>query len=289
MPRGRLLQKTPSPALVLGAIASVQFASAIAAHGLFHRVGPGGAALLRLGAAAILMLALSRPRVRGRSRKQWLPVVGLGLAIGAMNVCFYHAIARIPLGIAVTIEFIGPLAVGLAGSRRRRDLLWVVLAVAGIVALAHGSAHHLNLLGVMFAVIAGAMWACYILFQSRLGQVFTDGSGLALATGVAALVALPDGLIEGGSSLFVPGTLAIGVLVGFMGTLIPSTFELEALRRIRTGTFGILMSLEPALAAIAGLLVLSQHLSARELLGILLVIIASLGTALNSPTPVLDP
>jgi inner membrane transporter RhtA len=206
-----------------------------------------------------------------------------------MNVSFYHAIARIPLGIAVTIEFIGPLAVGIAGSRRPRDLLWVALAIGGILSLAHGSAHHLNLLGVMFAGIAGGMWACYILLQSRLGKVFGDASGLALATLVAALVSLPDGLIEGGSKLLVPSTLLVGLAVGVLGTLVPSTFELEALRRIKPSVFGILMSLEPALAAIAGLIVLSQHLSARELIGIVLVIIASLGTALNSPTPVLDP
>jgi inner membrane transporter RhtA len=274
---------------VLGAIASVQFASATAADELFHRVGPGGAAFLRLLPAALVMLALSRPRVLGRARREWLPVLGLGLAIGAMNVCFYHSIARIPLGIAVTIEFVGPLAVGLAGSRRPRDLLWAALAVAGIVALAHGSAHHLSLIGVMFAALAGSMWACYILFQSRLGQVFSDNSGLALATGVAALVALPDGAIEGGSHLFVPSTLAIGFVIGLLGTLIPSTFELEALRRIRTSTFGILMSLEPAMAALAGLIVLSQGLSVREAVGIVLVIAASLGTARSSPTPVLDP
>jgi inner membrane transporter RhtA len=288
MPRTGLLSKAPSPFLVLGAIASVQFASAIA-DTQFHKVGAGGAALLRLGSAAILLMAILRPKLRGRSRQEWLPAIGLGVAIGAMNVSFYHAIARIPLGVAVTIEFIGPLAVGIAGSRRPRDVVWVLLAVGGILSLAHGSAHHLNLLGVIFAAIAGCMWAGYILLQSRLGKVFIDASGLALATMVAALVALPDGLIEGGTRLLVPSTLLLGVAIGVLGTIVPSTFELEALRRIKPSVFGILMSLEPAMAALAGLIVLSQHLSARELIGIVLVVVASLGTALSSPTPVIDP
>jgi inner membrane transporter RhtA len=275
---GDLLARVPSPALVLGAIASVQFGSAIAAT-LFARVGPGGAVLLRLVSASIVLLALWRPRLRGRTRRELVLAVMFGIVLAGMNLSFYQALARIPLGVAVTIEFVGPLAVAVSGSRRLLDLVWVMLAAVGILALTHVGAHGLNALGVAFALIAACLWAAYILLNARVGQAFERGTGLALAMLVASVVALPAGVIDGGTRILEPRTLAVGAAVGMLSSAIPYSLELEALRRIAASVFGVLMSLEPAMAALAGLLVLGQGLSARALVGIALVIAASVGAS----------
>jgi inner membrane transporter RhtA len=276
-----LLARAPSPALVLGAIASVQFGSAIAAT-LFRRVGPGGAVLLRLVSATIVLLLVWRPRLRGRPREQVIIAVVFGVVLAAMNLTFYHAIHRIPLGIAVTLEFIGPLGVAIAGSRRPLDALWVVLAALGILALARGTAHGLDLLGVVLALLAGCFWASYILINARVGRAFEGGTGLAAAMCVASLLALPVGAVEGGAHLLAPRSLALGTAVGMLSSAIPYSFEIEALRRIDTAVFGVLMSLEPGMAAIAGLLVLGQGLSARAVAGIALVVAASIGASRRS-------
>ena len=272
------LARVPSPALVVGGIASVQFGAALAAT-LFARIGPGGAVLLRLASACIVLLVLWRPRVRAMGRRQLALAALFGLVLAAMNVTFYQALARIPLGIAVTLEFAGPLAVGVVGSRRRLDFLWVALAVVGIVALTHGDTHGLDGLGVAFALIAAAAWGAYILVNARLGQAFADGTGLALAMCVAALLAMPVGIAQGGAHLLAPHNLALGAAVGLLSSAIPYSLELEALRRIAAAVFGVLMSLEPAMAALAGFLVLHQGLSARELAGIALVVSASVGAS----------
>ncbi len=273
-----LLARAPSPALVIGGIASVQFGSALAAT-LFARIGPGGAVLLRLVSATIVLALIWRPRLRARSRRELALAALFGLVLATMNLSFYHALDRIPLGIAVTIEFVGPLTVAVAGSRARLHLLWVTLAAAGILALMHGDAHGLNALGVVFALIAACMWGLYILVNARVGRAFDDGAGLALAMCVASLVALPDGLIEGATKLLEPHSLALGAAVGMLSSAIPYSFEMEALRRIATNVFGVLMSIEPAMAALAGFLVLGQNLSRRELLGIGLVVLASIGAS----------
>jgi inner membrane transporter RhtA len=264
--------------LVLSAITSVQFGSALAAT-LFARLGPGGAVLLRLLSATIVVLALWRPRLRGRPPRELLLAVAFGLVLAGMNVTFYHAIHRIPLGIAVTIEFVGPLAVAVAGSRRRIDLLWVALAGAGILALTRGGAHGLDALGVLLALVAGGFWGIYILLNARVGQAFERGTGLALAMCVASLVTLPVGLVEGGTHLLEPRSLALGAAVGMLSSAIPYSFEIEALRRIAVPVFGVLMSLEPGMAAIAGLIVLGQGLGARAVVGIALVVVASIGAS----------
>jgi inner membrane transporter RhtA len=285
-PRPGLLVRAPSGALVLGAIASVQFGAAIAAT-LFARVGPAGAVLLRLVTATIVLLAVWRPRVRGRTRRGLLLAGTFGLVLGFMNLSFYEAIHRIPLGVAVTLEFVGPLAVALAGSRRLLDLLWVVLAAAGIVALTNGGVHHLNGLGVALALTAGALWAAYILVNARVGRAFEGGTGLALAMCVATVVILPFGIGQAGSHLFEAHALALGAAVGLLSSAIPYSFELEALRRIKPSVFGVLMSIEPAMAALAGFIVLGQSLGARALFGIALVVTASVGAARRTPeTPV---
>jgi inner membrane transporter RhtA len=264
--------------LVVGAIASVQFGAAIAAT-LFDRVGPAGTVLLRLAFGSLVLLLAWRPRLAGRSARELALAAVFGLVLGAMNLSFYAALQRVPLGIAVSLEFVGPLTVALLGSRRGLDLLWVALAALGIVALTRGDAHALNGLGVALALLAGVFWGAYILLNARLGRVFPGGTGLALAMCVATLVAVPPGLVEGGSHLLDGESLLAGAAVGLLSSAIPYSFEVEALRRIATSVFGVLMSLEPGFAALAGLLVLGQHLSARVLAGIALVILASVGAS----------
>ncbi len=278
------LTRTPSPVLILGAIASVQFGAALATT-LFARTGPGGVVLLRLVTATVVLLAVWRPALRSRTRRDLLLAGLFGLVLAAMNATFYEAIARIPLGIGVTIEFVGPLAVAVAGSRRRLDLVWVALAAAGIVALMHGSGRGLDALGVIFALIAGAMWAAYIILNARVGRAFEHGSGLAIAMCVASLAAMPLGIAQGGGQLVQPHALAVGAAVGLLSSAIPYTLEMEALRRIATRVFGVLMSLEPAMAALAGFIVVGQALSGRELAGIALVVLASVGASRSARQP----
>jgi inner membrane transporter RhtA len=276
-----LLARTPPVALVLGGIASVQFGSAIAAT-LFKTIGPGGAVLLRLVSASVVLMLVWRPSVRGRTRREYVLAAAFGVVLAGMNLSFYTALHRIPLGIAVTFEFVGPLAVAVSGSRRAIDVLWVILAAAGIIAMSRGSTHGLDALGVFFALLAGAFWAAYILLNARIGRVFKGGEGLALAMCVASVVALPAGLIQGGAKLLRPHSLLVGSAVGMLSSAIPYSLELEALRRMATAVFGVLMSLEPAMAALAGWLVLGQSLSARTLVGIGLVVAASIGASRES-------
>jgi inner membrane transporter RhtA len=280
-----LLGRAPSGALVVGAIGSVQFGSATAAT-LFARVGPAGTVLLRLTTATIVLLALWRPRLRGRRREEWLLAGAFGLVLAGMNLSFYAALHRIPLGIAVTIEFVGPLTVAVAGSRRRLDLVWIALAAAGILALTRGGSHGLNGLGVGLALTAGALWGTYIHVNARVGRAFEGATGLALAMCVATVVALPFGVAQAGPHLLEPHALAVGAAVGMLSSAIPYSLEIEALRRIAPSVFGVLMSLEPAMAAFAGWLVLGQGLGARALLGIALVVFASAGASRRAPAPV---
>jgi inner membrane transporter RhtA len=196
-----------------------------------------------------------------------------------MNATFYEAIHRIPLGIAVTIEFIGPLTVAIVGYRRKLDLLWVALAAIGIISLMRGGSRNLDQLGVILALIAGCMWGAYIIVNARVGRAFEHGSGLAIAMCVASILVLPLGVAQGGRALLEPRSLAIGAAVGMLSSAIPYTLEMEALRRIATRLFGVLMSLEPAMAALAGFIVVGQGLSGRELAGIAFVVAASVGAS----------
>ena len=279
-----LLARAPSGALVLGAIGSVQFGSALAAT-LFARVGTSGAVVLRLVSASVVLLAVWRPRLRRRARRELLLVATFGLVLAGMNLSFYNALDRIPLGIAVSIEFLGPLAVAVGWSRRRIDLLWVALAVAGILALTRAGAHGLSAIGVAFALAAGCFWAAYIVLNARVGRRFEGGAGLALAMCVASAAVVPAGVIDGGGHLLEPRSLALGAAVGMLSSAIPYSFELEALRRIAVNVFGVLMSLEPAMAALAGLIVLGQGLTARAVAGIALVVAASAGASIGAAQP----
>ncbi|HEX2903334.1 MAG TPA: EamA family transporter [Jatrophihabitans sp.] len=278
------LDALPAPALILGGIASVQFGAAFA-DTLFAEAGPAGVVLLRLMLSAAALLALTRPRLAGRSRRELLTAAGFGAALAGMNWTFYEALHRLPLGPAVTVEFAGPLALAIAGSRRLIDLLWAALAGGGVALLAFGASSgsgKLDPVGLLLALLAGTFWAGYILLSQRVGSVFSGLQGLALALSVGAVLVLPAGLIQGGTALLRPHVLFGGLCVALLSSLIPYSLELTALRRIAASTFGLLMSLEPAFAALAGVLVLGQRLRPTTALALVMVVIASIGTTLRA-------
>jgi inner membrane transporter RhtA len=268
----------PPTLLVLVAVASVQFGAALGKT-LFDEIGPGGAVFLRALFGAIVLVAIWRPRLAGHDRRDLGLAVLFGLVLGAMNLCFYASLDRIPLGIAVTFEFVGPLGVAVFASRRPRDLVWVALAAAGILLLSEFGGADLDAVGVGLALLAGAFWAGYILLSARVGRVFPGGAGLALAMVAATVPLAPVGIAAAGTDLVVPSVLAVAAAVGLLSTAIPYALELEALRRLPVGVFGVLMSLEPAAGALAGLVVLGEELAAREVVAVALVIVASAGAA----------
>lgn len=263
-------------ALVVGGALSLQFGAAVAVL-LMPRAGALGVVSLRLALAALVLLVVCRPRMRGHSRSDWGTVVAFGAALAGMNVCFYQAIDRIPLGAAVTLEVLGPLALSVVASRRLVSLVWAGLALAGVALLSGGGFDRLDPVGAGFALGAGAMWAVYIVFSARTGRRFPQADGLALAMAVGAVLSLPLGIAEAGAKLAVPSTLGLGLAVALLSSVLPYTMELMALRRLPAGTFAVLMSLEPAVAALAGFLVLHQALSATDAAAIALVIAASIG------------
>ncbi|CAL9538093.1 EamA family transporter [Streptomyces sp. NPDC090994] len=262
--------------LVLAGGLSVQFGGALAVT-LMPRAGALGIVTLRLAVAAVVLLLVCRPRLRGHSRADWGTVIVFGATMAGMNGLFYQAVARIPLGPAVTLEVLGPLALSVLASRRAVNLLWAGLALAGVFLLGGGGFDGLDPAGAAFALGAGVMWAAYIVFSARTGRRFPQADGLALAMAVGALLFLPMGIAESGAKLVDPVTLSLGAAVALLSSVLPYTLELLALRRLPASTFAILMSLEPALAAGAGFLVLGQALSAMEAAAIALVIAASLG------------
>jgi inner membrane transporter RhtA len=269
----------PPTLLVLAAVASVQFGAALAKT-LFDELGYGGTVFVRTLAAALVLALIWRPRLAGHDRRDLGLAIAFGLVLAAMNLCFYASLDRIPLGIAVTFEFVGPLGVAVFGSRRPLDLVWVALAAAGILLLSDfGSGGGLDGLGVGLALAAGGFWAAYILLSARVGQAFPGGAGLALAMLVATVPLAPVGVASAGGELLVPWILLVGAAVGVLSSAIPYTLELEALRRLPVGVFGVLMSLEPAVGALAGFVVLGEELVTRELAAILLVVAASAGAA----------
>jgi inner membrane transporter RhtA len=272
------LDRAPPIGLVLCGVTSIQFGAALAAT-LFDDLGAAGVSLLRLGFAAVILVAVSRPRVRGRPAPELRLVALFGLLLGAMNLFFYEALDRIPLGVAVTIEFAGPLAVAVATSRRRLDLVWAALAALGIVLLSDPFGAGIDGVGLLLVIAAAACWAAYILIAQRATRVYAGSDGVALAMVVGALVPLVPGVAEAGATLLHPQWLALGAVVALASSVIPYSLETEALRRLPAHVFGILMSLEPAVAALAGFLVLGQALGARELVAIALVVAATVGVS----------
>lgn len=267
--------------LVLGGIGSVQFGAAIA-KGLFDDVDPTTLVWLRLATSAVVFAVVARPALRGKTRDDWLVALAFGVSLGAMNWAIYQSFARIPLGLAVTIEFVGPLTLAVVGSRRPRDLIWVLLAGAG-VALLGIAPGDLTLAGVLFALVAGAAWAAYIVLSARTGRRWPGLDGLAVASIVATLLLTPAAISSGGSDLLDLRVLALGAAVGLLSSVIPYSLELTALRSLTPRVFSILMSLEPAAAALAGVLILRELLTPLQLLAMACVVAASIGATRSAP------
>ena len=273
-------------AMILTGIVSVQFGAGLADR-LFGQIPPAAVTGLRLWAAALAMVALSgrgfarsvRDLRKRRGYADAAIAVSFGISLGIMNFSIYQAFARIPLGVAVTIEFLGPLAVAVAGSRHRRDVGWVLLAAAGVVLLTQGGHGHLNLTGVIFAGVAAACWAAYIVLSSATGRRFPGSSGLAIAMVVAAVLVTPPAVVAGGRAMFRPAVLATGAAIGVLSSVIPYRLELESLRRMPMRLFGVWMSMEPAVAALIGLAMLGQHLSILQWVAICCVMVACAGAA----------
>ncbi|MBB6097050.1 inner membrane transporter RhtA [Deinobacterium chartae] len=274
--RPDLLERVPPTALVLASMASIQFGAAFA-KGLFGLLGGSGTVTLRVLFAALMLLIFTRPRLRGLPPRSLALLAAFGLSLGLMNLAFYLSLERLPLGVAVTLEFVGPLGVALFGTRRRRDLMWVGLAALGVLLL-NPLSSGLDPVGVLLALFAGLMWAAYIVLGSRIGQVIPGGGSIALVMLVAALVVLPFGAEQALPALTRPELLLGGLVVALLSSALPYTLELEALRRMPRQTFGILMSLEPAVAATAGWLILGESLGWMQLAAIACVVAASLGT-----------
>jgi len=271
-------------ALALGSIVSVQCGSALATT-LFDSVGPSGAVALRSAFGALALLGLARgrlPKLRGVGRRD---VVLFGVALAGVNLLFYAALDRLPLGIAVTLEFVGPLGVAVFGSRRRGDLIWALLAAIGILLLSDGGGGGIDPLGVALALGAGGFWALYILQSDRVGSRYPGLGAAAMSASISAVLVAAPGIAQGGAELLTPANLAVGLAVGVLSSAIPCAFEMEALRRLPRAVFGVLMSLEPAVAAAIGFVALSQDLAPEELAAIALVVIACAGALRSAATP----
>lgn len=264
--------------MIGASVVSVQLGAAIAAS-LFDRVGAPGTVLLRQGFAAAVLLAIARPRLSGRDPKDWLVVCAFGLVLATMNVCFYEAVDRLPLGVAVTIELFGPLGLAAGLSRTARELAYVALAAVGVVLLG-GATHHLDGIGVVFALCAALGWATYILLSRHTGRRFDGVDGLALAMAVATIAVAPLGIATGGERLLEPGALVTGLAVAMLSAAIPFTLELHALRMVGPRAFGVIMSTSPAVAATLGWLVLAEPLHGTQAMAICCVVLASAGAAL---------
>jgi inner membrane transporter RhtA len=274
----------PVGALLLS-IVSFQF-GAILAKQLFPAIGAQGTTAVRIGFGALILLLLRRPWRRLAGRHDWASLVGYGLTIGVMNLVFYMSLRTIPLGIAVTLEFLGPLAIALFGSRRALDLVWVALAVAGLALLLpyRASAHALDPVGVMYALAAGVCWAIYILVGRRAGAAF-GGDAVALGSAIGALVAVPVGVAHAGSALFALSILPLAIGVAVLSSAFPYSLEMFALTRLPARTIGILVSVEPAVGALLGLAFLGEHLDAFQWLAIAAIVVASIGAVISAREP----
>lgn len=280
MPESSRSSLPPVPAVLL-AIISVQGGAAIA-KGLFPVVGAAGTASLRIGLSALLLLVAVRPRLGQLRAAQWRAVVPYGLALGTMNFLFYCALARVPLGLGVTLEFVGPLLVALAGSRRWLDVLWAVLAGAGIALIAPWGGHGIDVVGMLFALAAGGCWAVYIVLGGRVAEVLPGNTAVAVGMLFATLAVLPFGVGSGQLAHLTPRLLALGGALALLSSALPFTLEMQALKRLPTRTFSILMSLEPAAAALCGWIFLREQLTPGQWLAVVLVMAASAGATLTA-------
>lgn len=274
--------------LVLIAIAAVQLGAAFAKD-LFATTTPTATAWLRLCFASLIFLTFARPRLRGRNVREWMVVAAYGVALAGMNWSIYASFSRIPIGVAVTVEFLGPLAVAVAGSRRPRDLIWVGLAAVGVAMLGLQPIEA-DWIGLGLALLAGALWAAYILLAGPTGRHFEGVSGVTVASLIGAgLLAVPA--LSLGVPVFNQHVFVIALAVGLLSSVIPYGLEMVALRRMNPGLFGILMSLEPAAAGLFALLVLGEGLSVIECAAMACVVVASVGATRSRTTedpPVID-
>ncbi|MFI6478079.1 EamA family transporter [Nonomuraea sp. NPDC050663] len=267
----------PPSGLVMLGILSVQVGAAFAKE-LFAVLPPSAVVFLRIGAGALVMLLVARPKIKGLSWRDWAIGLTFGGTLALMNLSFYEALSRLPMGIAVAIEFLGPLGVAVAASRKRLDLLWVSLAAIGVVLMAPWQeSASVSWVGIGFALVAGACWAAYILLSAAAGSRFPGTTGLTFAMVVSAVFIAPVGVTTGGADLLQPELLLIGLGVGLLSSVIPYSLELKALRRMPKHVFGVLMSLEPAAAAMIGLVVLGEILDLLHWAAIGCIIAASLG------------
>ena len=278
--KNKLFNIPPIPA-VLFAIISVQSGAAIAKT-LFPAIGAAGTASLRIGISAIILLAIYRPNLFKITPNQWKIVISYGLSLGAMNLIFYLAIERIPIGLAVTLEFIGPLVVAVIGSKRLIDYLWVLLAAIGIVLIAPWSNNGIDLLGVLFALLAGALWAAYIVLGTKVSKIMKGGDAVATGMLFASILIVPFGILENGLTNLTPTFLYLGIALALLSSAIPFTLEMKALAQLPARTFSILMSLEPAAASIFAFIFLQEHLAFNEILAVVFVVIASVGSTITS-------
>ncbi len=272
----RAVGAVPPPGLLLLSILSIQLGAAFAVH-LFAALGPIGTVALRVGFSALLLLAASRPASARTARGHVGPVLLFGLVIAVMNLCFYEAIARIPLGIAVTIEFIGPLGIAVATSRRPLDFVWIAMAIVGVGMLSREIGAGLDPIGVLLAALAGAGWAGFVLVSRRVGRIFTGVTGLALGMTVAALLLLPVGLASGELAHVEAKLILAAFAIALLSSAIPLSLEFEALKRLSPRACGVLVTLEPAVAVMVGAVLLGQPVGPRALLAVLCVTAAALG------------
>lgn len=280
MKNNRLLQIPPLPAVLL-AIISVQAGAAIA-KGLFPAIGPASTASLRIGLSAVILFVANRPKLGKLTKVQWKAVAFYGLVLGAMNLIFYMAIKRIPLALGVTLEFIGPLLLAVLNSKKAMDYLWVLLAAIGIALIAPWSEKGLDLIGVLLALLAGGLWATYIVLGGKISKVMKGGDAVSVGMIFATLLVVPFGIGSGGFGNLTPSLLLMGAALALLSSAIPFTLEMSALSQMPARTFSILMSLEPAVAALCGIVFLNEHLSLVEYCSVALVIIASAGATITS-------
>lgn len=278
--KNREISLPPVPAVLL-AIISVQFGAAIAKT-LFPTIGSAGTASMRIGISALILLLAFRPNLKTITAQQWKVVIPYGLSLGAMNLIYYLAIERIPIGLAVTLEFVGPLVLAIAGSKRLVDYCWVVIAAIGILLIAPWTSNRLDPFGIICALLAGAFWSAYIVLGGKASKVMNDGDAVTIGMLFAAILVLPFGFLENGLINLTPKLFGMGVALALLSSAIPFTLEMKALGKLPPRTFSILMSLEPAAASICAFLFLNESLNLNEILAVVCVVIASAGSTLTA-------
>jgi len=278
--KNREISLSPVPAVLL-AIISVQFGAAIAKT-LFPTIGSAGTASMRIGISALILLLAYRPNLKIITPKQWKIVIPYGLSLGAMNLIYYLAIERIPIGLAVTLEFVGPLILAIIGSKRLVDYCWVLLAAIGILLIAPWTNSRLDSFGILCALLAGAFWSAYIVLGGKVSKIMNDGDAVTIGMLCAALLVLPFGFLENGLNNLTPKLFGMGIALALLSSAIPFTLEMKALGKLPPRTFSILMSLEPAAASICAFIFLKESLNFYEILAVICVIIASVGSTLTA-------